>query len=118
MSEVTVVVSIGTGIGRGPRKGTQQSAAEFAQFEAATRQLLAGYGTIYVDGARSFGTDEKGQPEGGSTFVAGLRARDRHTVAVVAPQLRSDLAELAERHQQRCIAVTIGDTTFEGPGEE
>lgn len=111
MSEVTVVVSIGTGIGRGPRKGTQQSPVKFAAFEAAVRDLLERHGVIYVDGARSFGTDEQGGFEGGSTFVAGIR--EEGTIS-----LKESLAWIAERYEQRCIAVTVGTTVFVGPGEE
>lgn len=109
----TVVVSIGTGIGRGVRKGEQQSAAEFAAFESEVRDWLQGFGTIYVDGARAFGTDEAGQPEGSSTFVAGVDAFEGS-----GEDLRFEFEILAGLYGQRCIAVTIGDTTFEGPGEE
>jgi hypothetical protein len=109
----TVTVSIGTGIGRGERSGGQQSAAEFAAFVSDVRGVLLQYGAeIYVDDARAFGTDELGQPEGSSTFVAGLPAEGGTGGVSWALHL------VAKRHGQRCIALTVGDTEFVGPGPE
>lgn len=107
--EKTIVVSIGTGIGIGPNAGQQQSPAQFARFEQAVRALLEQHGTIYVDGSRSFGTDEEGQPKGGSTFVAGVVLPDGESV-----HLRHSIGLLARAHEQHCIAVTVGETFFEG----
>jgi hypothetical protein len=110
----TVTISIGTGIGRGARKGQQQTAAQFDQFVQQVRTVLEDFGAeIYVDAARAFGTDEKGAPEGSATFVAGLPADE-----VLLGSLRKDLYYTAQIHHQRCIAVTVGQTDFVGPGEE
>jgi hypothetical protein len=119
--QVTVVVSIGSGIGRGPRKGQQQSAAEFDLFVRDVRRALysvdgpneQGFAEIYVDAARSFGTDELGAPEGSATWVAAVFASDYSL-----GYLRTNLEHAAWKNAQRCIALTVGGTEFVGPGAE
>jgi hypothetical protein len=110
----TVTISIGTGIGRGARKGQQQGAAEFDGFVHDVRTTLLLFGAeVYVDAARAFGTDELGAAEGSATWVAGLPADE-----VLLGSLRKKLHYVAELNGQRCIALTVGQTDFVGPGEE
>lgn len=95
----TVIV----GIGLVKWDGSDMTDEEQNRFITEVTDVVEHWGqTIYFQG-EGHGTDEKGQLEPSYTIVASASE-------LVIQDIKDELADLAQIHHQRAIAVTVGET--------
>ena len=97
----TIVASVGRNVGLRPMSGER-----WGRFQQELTSVIATAGEIVFAG-RGAGTHE-GRPEEAFTVIAS--AGDFKRIVLAA-----EIAVLAERYEQKEIAVTFGETTFIGP---